>query len=70
MNFYWTEDEVRSRLENRITDAFKNVLNIAREHNVNMRTAAYMVAVRRVAGTMLARKSITVTPIAASTVSS
>jgi len=67
MNFYWTEDEVRSRLENRITDAFKNVLNIAREHNVNMRTAAYMVAVRRVGGAILARKSIILAPTAAST---
>ncbi|MGA2238128.1 MAG: Glu/Leu/Phe/Val dehydrogenase [Candidatus Bathyarchaeia archaeon] len=67
MNFYWTEDEVRSRLENRITDAFKNVLNIAREHNVDMRTAAYMVAVRRVGGAILARKSIILTPTAAST---
>jgi glutamate dehydrogenase len=70
MNFYWTEDEVRSRLESRITDAFKNVLNIAREHNVNMRTAAYMVAVRRVGGAMLARKSIVVTPTTAFTMSS
>jgi glutamate dehydrogenase/leucine dehydrogenase len=65
MNFYWTEDEVRSRLESRITGAFKDVLNIAREHNVNMRTAAYMVAVRRVGGAMLARKSFVLTPTSA-----
>lgn len=68
MNFYWTEQEVRSKLENTIVNAFKNVLNTAREHDVNMRTAAYMLAVRRVADAMLARKGTTITRAVASTV--
>jgi glutamate dehydrogenase/leucine dehydrogenase len=68
MNFYWTEQEVRSKLEDTIVNAFKNVLNMAREHDVNMRTAAYMLAVRRVADAMLARKGTTITRAVASTV--
>ena len=36
--------------------AFNNVIAMAKQHNVNMRTAAYMLAVRRVADTMGARK--------------
>jgi glutamate dehydrogenase len=56
MNFYWTEEEVRQRLENTITKAFKDVLVVSQQHNVNMRSAAYMLAVKRVADAMLARK--------------
>ncbi len=56
MNYYWTEDEVRAKLENTITNAFNNVLAMAQQHNVNMRTAAYMVAVKRVSDAMLLRK--------------
>jgi len=68
MNFYWTEEEVRSKLQNTIVNAFNNVLKIAREHDVNMRTAAYMLAVRRVADAMLTRKGTTITRAVASTV--
>ncbi|MGQ9565878.1 MAG: Glu/Leu/Phe/Val family dehydrogenase [Candidatus Bathyarchaeales archaeon] len=60
MNFYWTEEEVRTKLENIITKAFKEVLAMSQQHNVNMRTAAYMLAVKRVADAMLARKGKTI----------
>ncbi|MBX5327442.1 Glu/Leu/Phe/Val dehydrogenase [Candidatus Bathyarchaeota archaeon A05DMB-4] len=60
MNFYWTEEEVRAKLENVITKAFKEVLAMAQQHNVNMRTAAYMLAVKRVADAMMARKGKTI----------
>jgi len=56
MNYYWTEDEVRAKLENTITKAFKDVLAMAQQHNMNMRTAAYMVAVKRVSDATLLRK--------------
>jgi glutamate dehydrogenase len=62
MNFYWTEEEVRTRLENTITEAFNDVLTMSQQHNVNMRSAAYMLAVKRVADAMLARKGKTITP--------
>ncbi|MEM3759758.1 MAG: Glu/Leu/Phe/Val dehydrogenase [Candidatus Bathyarchaeia archaeon] len=56
MNYYWTEEEVRNKLKETITKAFHDVLNMAKQHNVNMRTAAYMLAVKRVADALLARK--------------
>ena len=63
MNFYWTEEEVRDRLESTITMAFKDVLAMSKEHKVHMRSAAYMLAVKRVADAMLARKGKTINPV-------
>ncbi len=57
MNYYWTEDEVRTRLENTIVSAFKDVLAVAQQYNVNMRVAAYMNAIKRVADAMFVRKN-------------
>lgn len=57
MNYYWTEDEVRSRLERTIVNAFNEVLAVAQQYNVNMRVAAYMNAVKRVSEAMLFRKT-------------
>lgn len=62
MNYYWTEEEVRERLENTITKAFKDVLAMSLLHSVNMRNAAYMLAVKRVSDAMLARKGKTIVP--------
>jgi glutamate dehydrogenase len=56
MNYYWTEQEVRAKLENMIIKAFRDVLVMAKQHNVNMRSAAYMLAIKRVADAMTARK--------------
>jgi glutamate dehydrogenase/leucine dehydrogenase len=56
MNYYWTEEEVRSKLKATITKAFKEVLAISQQHTVNMRVAAYMSAVKRVAEAMFVRK--------------
>jgi glutamate dehydrogenase len=63
MNYYWTEQEVQAKLENIITKAFKDVLAMAQQHKVHMRSAAYMLAVKRVAGAILARKGKTISPI-------
>jgi glutamate dehydrogenase/leucine dehydrogenase len=63
MNYYWPEDEVREKLKNTITKAFKNVLAISQQYNVNMRVAAYMSAVKRVTDAMLTRKHKPVSPI-------
>jgi glutamate dehydrogenase/leucine dehydrogenase len=48
-NYAWTEDEVNERLDQKITKAFHQVWDMAEKHKVNMREAAYMVAVDRVA---------------------
>jgi glutamate dehydrogenase len=63
MNYYWTEEEVRDRLESTITKAFKDVLAMSQQHNVDMRSAAYMLAVKRVADAMCARKGKTLVPV-------
>jgi glutamate dehydrogenase len=65
MNYYWTEEEVTDKLKDRITKAFKEILAVAKQHNASMRDAAYMLAVRRVADAMLARKGSAIVPVAA-----
>jgi glutamate dehydrogenase/leucine dehydrogenase len=47
--FYWTEEEVDERLHRVMVRAFKAVYETAQEHAVDMRTAAYIVAIGRVA---------------------
>ncbi len=47
--FFWTEREVNAQLERVMTGSFRNTLRLAQEHTVNMRTAAYLLAVDRVA---------------------
>ena len=47
--YFWPEDVVNDRLREIMTRSFEDVLNLSREHKVNMRTAAYMLAISRVA---------------------
>src|SRR5690348_5394079 len=47
--FYWTEEEVDERLERVMVRSFRAVYETAQEHEVDMRTAAYIVAIGRVA---------------------
>ncbi|TCO67661.1 Glu/Leu/Phe/Val family dehydrogenase [Caldanaerobacter subterraneus] len=53
--FYWTEEEVLKREEQLMVDAFNSVYEISRQYNVNMRTAAYMLSIKRVAEAMKAK---------------
>lgn len=46
---YWTEQEVNSKLEEKITDAFNGAYAEAKKHGVSMRTGALIVGVGRVA---------------------
>ncbi len=48
-NFYWTEEEVNNKLKQFMTNAFRDVYNVHKQEKVDMRTAAYMVAIKRVA---------------------
>ncbi|MEW6568094.1 MAG: Glu/Leu/Phe/Val dehydrogenase [Chloroflexota bacterium] len=52
MNYYWTRDEVLSRLDQKMTGAFASVLETAKEMKAFMRDAAYMVAIDRVVQAM------------------
>jgi glutamate dehydrogenase (NAD(P)+) len=47
--FYWTEADVNQRLEAKMVEAFHAVLKISLKYNVDMRTAAYIEAIDRVA---------------------
>ncbi|HMD34101.1 MAG TPA: Glu/Leu/Phe/Val dehydrogenase [Vicinamibacterales bacterium] len=47
--YFWTESEVNERLERKMCEAFDDVLNMSKKYNVDMRTAAYVVAINRVA---------------------
>jgi glutamate dehydrogenase (NAD(P)+) len=47
--YFWTEKEVNERLERKMCEAFDDVLQNALKYNVDMRTAAYIVAINRVA---------------------
>jgi len=47
--FFWEEAQVNHHLEKVMTRAFNEVLAIAKKFNVHMRTAAYILAVGRVA---------------------
>jgi glutamate dehydrogenase (NAD(P)+) len=55
MGFYWTEAEVNARLEQYMVQAFQDVLKKALEHKVNMRVAAFMVAIERVVKVIMLR---------------
>ncbi|MFQ5616351.1 MAG: Glu/Leu/Phe/Val dehydrogenase [Anaerolineales bacterium] len=54
-DYYWDEEMVHERLDKKMTKAFHAVHNMAKEHNVHNRLAAYMVSVARVAEAMQLR---------------
>jgi glutamate dehydrogenase (NAD(P)+) len=49
MGYFWSEDVVNERLADIMTRSFRDVLQLSKQHNVNMRTAAYMLSISRVA---------------------
>ncbi len=52
---FWREDEVNSRLEQIMVDAFHDVANMADEHKVSFRVAAFMLAIKRVVDVIMLR---------------
>jgi glutamate dehydrogenase/leucine dehydrogenase len=47
--YFWSEDEVNARLETKMVEAFNAVLQTSLKYKTDMRTAAYIVAISRVA---------------------
>ena len=47
--YYWSEDVVNERLRDVMIRSFNDVVAYSKTHNVNMRTAAYMLSIDRVA---------------------
>jgi glutamate dehydrogenase (NAD(P)+) len=54
-NFFWTEEEVNKKLKDILTKAFHEVLNMSAKQKVDMRLAALMIGIERVARAMLWR---------------
>jgi glutamate dehydrogenase (NAD(P)+) len=54
-NFFWTEDEVNNKLRDILVKAFHQVLEMSQKHSVDMRQAALMIGIDRVARAMLWR---------------
>jgi glutamate dehydrogenase (NAD(P)+) len=53
--YYWDQQEVYEKLDKRISAAYRSVLETSRKYDINMRQAAYVVAVQRVVDAMKAR---------------
>ncbi|HNV76960.1 MAG TPA: Glu/Leu/Phe/Val dehydrogenase [Gemmatimonadaceae bacterium] len=47
--YFWSEDVVNDRLRDLMVKSFRDVLELSKQHKVNMRTAAYMLSISRVA---------------------
>ncbi|HHW23681.1 MAG TPA: Glu/Leu/Phe/Val dehydrogenase [Clostridiaceae bacterium] len=55
MNYFWEKDEVLARLDSKMTSAFRSVYELAQNRNLNMRDAAYVIAINRVAQAVKSR---------------
>jgi glutamate dehydrogenase (NAD(P)+) len=53
--YYWEEEDVHKRLDQKMTTAYHSVLDTSRKYKINMRQAAYVVAVERVVEAMKLR---------------
>jgi glutamate dehydrogenase (NAD(P)+) len=49
MNYYWEKDEVLAKLDVKMTSAFVDVSDLAKQEKLFTREAAYVIAVGRVA---------------------
>jgi glutamate dehydrogenase/leucine dehydrogenase len=58
MNFYWTEDDVRDKLREKMARAIEQVWEEKERYNVSVRMGAYILAVSRVAQAMQDRGRI------------
>lgn len=58
MNFYWEEKEVSDKLYKKITNAAKNVFETAKEYKTHLRSAAYIVSMKRILDAMKDRGEV------------
>lgn len=49
MNYFWSKEEVLSKIDTQITSAYYNVINFSNTYHVSMRDSGYMLAIDRVA---------------------
>ena len=55
MNYYWDKEEVLSKLDTKMTSAFSSVYELSVAEKLNMRDAAYVIAINRVAQAVKSR---------------
>ncbi|MED4988719.1 Glu/Leu/Phe/Val dehydrogenase [Parageobacillus toebii] len=55
MNYYWSEEEVNKKLANIMVQSFHAVYEAAEEHETDLRTAAYIISLKRITEAMKAR---------------
>ncbi len=53
--FRWDEERVNQELDKKMSRAYRSVREVANEHGIDMRTAAFVLAIRRVGKAALAR---------------
>ena len=53
--YYWSEAEVNRQLEEKMVEAYNAVLKMGLKHKTDMRTAAYIIGVKRVAEATIKR---------------
>jgi len=53
--FFWSEQDINLKLRDIMIKAFSDVLAISKEKNVDMRIAAYILAIDRVAEAVMIR---------------
>jgi len=56
--FKWDEERVNAELDKKMSRAYRSVQEVATEHEIDMRTAAFVLAIRRVGKAALARMPI------------
>lgn len=55
MNYYWTEDEINTKLHDIMVTAYRKVTQLAKQYDTDLRTAAFMVAIQHIQEAMHAR---------------
>ncbi|HDJ96793.1 MAG TPA: Glu/Leu/Phe/Val dehydrogenase [Candidatus Aenigmarchaeota archaeon] len=50
--YYWSEKEIKEKLRNKMVDSVSKVWKVSKEYKVDLRTAAYILALKRVARAM------------------
>ena len=53
--FRWDEERVNQELDKKMSRAYRSVREVASEHGIDMRTAAFVLAIRRVGRAALSR---------------
>lgn len=60
--YSWTFEEVQEKQQKAMVKAFEDIWSLSKEYNVDMRTAAYMMSIKRIADAMKLRGWYTETP--------